>query len=310
MSFSLNGTNIFISLLYEVIDITILVSSLFVIWELSKILSSSSFEGLFVTYTISSNLNTLLYCLSGISTIESRIPNPANIRAVHPSIPPTVINTRFLYLNKFLTVILFEKLIRFQINGIRSSITLFPFDGALGLIRSDGFSLTTFLIVKSVVPQIHIVAIKIPITEFVGLKSYLNTGTSNNILYMPQINLGSKKNPNKAPIIPPEIVARPEYSKYFLLMCLLLKPSDLNVPITPLSSSTILDIDIRLINIATTKNIVGNTLDKFETLLPSSIKLEYPLSSNLPYIYKTAFGISFNLSLASLIFKSNMALLS
>ena len=57
-------------------------------------------------------------------------------------------------------------------------------------------------------------------------------------------------------------------------MCLLLNPNDLNVPIVPLSSSTILDIEIRLINIATTKNIVGNTLDKFDTLSPSSIKLE------------------------------------
>ena len=61
------------------------------------------------TVTIILYLNISLYCLSVISLIESFKPNPARINAVHPVIPKIMAITLDLYLNIFLTEILFEK---------------------------------------------------------------------------------------------------------------------------------------------------------------------------------------------------------
>ena len=65
-----------------------------------------------------------------------------------------------MYLNKFLIVILLEKLILLHNFGNFSKNIFFPFLGALGLIRSHGFSLTTFKTVITLVPHIQINEIK------------------------------------------------------------------------------------------------------------------------------------------------------
>ena len=69
-----------------------------------------------------------------------------------------------------------------------------------------------------------------------------------------------------SPIPPPIIVARLAYIRYFLDICLLLYPKAFKVPISTLSSSTILDIEVKLIKAATKKNTTGNTSAKLATL--------------------------------------------
>ena len=113
-------------------------------------------------YIVLSYLNISPYCTPTIFIIESLIAYPDSSNTVHPTIPKTVILVRFLYLNIFLAVTLFENFNLFHINLICSNKIFLPFGGALGLKRSVVFSLIKLLIVIIVEPQIHTTDIVIP----------------------------------------------------------------------------------------------------------------------------------------------------
>ena len=97
----------------------------------------------------------------------------------------------------------------------------------------------------------HIIAIpspNIPINPINGALKYV---ISNSILYRYHTMLGKNLNPIAIPISPPIKHADNAYKQYFASICALLYPSAFNVPISVLSSSTILVIDVKLIRIAT-----------------------------------------------------------
>ena len=62
---------------------------------------------------------------------------------------------------------------------------------------------------------------------------------------------GNKYNPNVIPNSPPITQASREYITYFVIICEFVYPSAFKVPISILSSSIILVIDVKLIKTAT-----------------------------------------------------------
>ena len=84
------------------------------------------------------------------------------------------------------------------------------------------------------------------------------------------MTLGKIIAPNILPSTPPIIVAKKEYIKYLITICLLENPKDFSVPISVRSSSTILFIDTKLIKHATAKNKSGKILAKLAILPVSS----------------------------------------
>ena len=96
-----------------------------------------------------------LYCRSAIPDIESFMPNPTSIRAIHPPIPKMVMNRRFLYLKRFLNVDFFEKLIFDQNGFILSSIILLPLVGDSGRISAAGTAVSSFTHAHNVAASMH-----------------------------------------------------------------------------------------------------------------------------------------------------------
>ena len=132
----------------------------------------------------------------------------------------------------------------------------------------------------------------------------MNSGSSYIIEYISQIILGNSWNPIFIPIIPPMIHAKLEYIIYFNDIWNLLYPNAFSVPISCLSSSTILVIDVSDTSAAIAKNTIGNTILKFAILSVSCIKLLYPEFWFLSNMYHSGFSIFDTSSLASINFPS------
>ena len=93
-----------------------------------------------------------------MSPIASFSPKPVSSSAVQPEMPITVINRRFLYLNRFRAVTLWVNFIRRHIKPTRSSSILLPLLGALGSISAAGFSRKAAITAHKVAARMQITA--------------------------------------------------------------------------------------------------------------------------------------------------------